>query len=47
MLDRLGARDDAVQLRSLLAMVMISTGDFDGAARQLAELGDPQESEGW
>ncbi|BCJ73637.1 SARP family transcriptional regulator [Catellatospora sp. IY07-71] len=45
-LDRLGARDDAVQLRSLLAMVMISTGDFDGAARQLAELGDPQESEG-
>ncbi|GIF97094.1 AfsR/SARP family transcriptional regulator [Catellatospora citrea] len=45
-LDRLGARDDAIQLRSLLALVMISQGDVDAAADQLSDLGDPTESEG-
>ncbi|WP_144122573.1 ATP-binding protein [Catellatospora sichuanensis] len=45
-LDRLGARDDAIQLRSLLALVMISEGDVDAAAGQLAGLGDATESEG-
>ncbi|MBV1850030.1 ATP-binding protein [Catellatospora tritici] len=45
-LDRLGARDDAIQLRSLLALVMISTGDIAAAAGQLADIGDPQEVEG-
>ncbi|MDI1462197.1 BTAD domain-containing putative transcriptional regulator [Catellatospora sp. KI3] len=41
-LDRLGARDDAAQLRSLLALAMISAGDIAAAADQLAELGDMQ-----
>lgn len=45
-LDRLGARDDGIQLRSLLALVMISNGDVDGAADQLSGLGDATESEG-
>jgi predicted ATPase/DNA-binding SARP family transcriptional activator len=37
-LDRLGARDDAVQLRSLLALSMIAEGALDAAADQLAGL---------
>ncbi|MEV0458757.1 ATP-binding protein [Catellatospora methionotrophica] len=45
-LDRLGARDDAIQLRSLLALVRVAAGDLDGAADQLAVLGDPAESDG-
>lgn len=45
-LDRLGARDDGVQLRSLLALVMISDGDIDAAAGQLADLGEATEAEG-
>jgi predicted ATPase/DNA-binding SARP family transcriptional activator len=45
-LDRLGARDDAIQLRSLLALVMISDGAIDDAAAQLADLDDATEAEG-
>ncbi|MEU8005612.1 BTAD domain-containing putative transcriptional regulator [Catellatospora sp. NPDC049111] len=45
-LDRLGARDDAIQLRSLLALVMISDGAIDAAAAQLADLDDATEAEG-
>ncbi|MFD0599787.1 hypothetical protein ACFQZ4_51860 [Catellatospora coxensis] len=44
-LDRLGARDDAIQLRSMLALVMISDGDIDAAAAQLADLDDATESD--
>ncbi|MEV0272559.1 BTAD domain-containing putative transcriptional regulator [Hamadaea sp. NPDC050747] len=45
-LDRLGAQDDAIQLRSLLALALISDGDLDRAAAQLAQLGDSTEFEG-
>ncbi|GHJ43459.1 AfsR family transcriptional regulator [Catellatospora sp. TT07R-123] len=44
-LDRLGARDDAIQLRTLLALAMITAGDTGAATAQLAELGDLQESD--
>ncbi|GIH02628.1 SARP family transcriptional regulator [Rhizocola hellebori] len=44
-LERLGARDDLVQLRALLAVAMIAEGDLDGAAEQLAGLGGPDKSE--
>ena len=40
-LDRLGARDDSIQLRSLLALAMINDGELDAAADQLAGLGRP------
>ncbi|NUR47294.1 MAG: AAA family ATPase [Hamadaea sp.] len=45
-LDRLGAQDDAIQLRSLLALAHIADGDLDRAAVQLAELSDSTEFEG-
>jgi hypothetical protein len=37
-LERLGARDDAIQLRSLVALAMIAAGELDAAADQLAGL---------
>ncbi len=37
-LERLGARDDSIQLRSLLALALIAEGDLDAAAAQLAGL---------
>jgi predicted ATPase/DNA-binding SARP family transcriptional activator len=37
-LERLGAHDDAIQMRSLVAMAMIAQGELDAAADQLAEL---------
>jgi predicted ATPase/DNA-binding SARP family transcriptional activator len=37
-LERLGARDDSVQLRSLVALAMIAEGDLDAAAEQIAVL---------
>jgi len=37
-LERLGARDDTLQLRALLVLFSVATGDLDGAATALAEL---------
>jgi tetratricopeptide (TPR) repeat protein len=44
-LERLGARDDVIQLRSLIAVAMIAEGDLDAAAEELAGLGGPEMSE--
>lgn len=44
-LERLGARDDSVQLRSLLAMSAIADGDLDRAAEAIARLDRLEETE--
>lgn len=44
-LERLGARDDSVQLRSLLAMSAIADGDLDRAAAAIAVLDRLEETE--
>jgi predicted ATPase/DNA-binding SARP family transcriptional activator len=41
-LERLGARDDSIQLRSLIALAMIADGELDAAADQLAALDRPE-----
>jgi predicted ATPase/tetratricopeptide (TPR) repeat protein len=42
---RLGASDDILQLRSLLALAAINDGDLDRARRELARMGDVEDSE--
>lgn len=44
-LDRLGARDDSVQLRALLAMSAIGAGDLEAAALEIDRLDRREETE--
>ncbi|HEX2895650.1 MAG TPA: BTAD domain-containing putative transcriptional regulator [Marmoricola sp.] len=44
-LERLGARDDELQLRSLVAMAAVLAGDLDGAEAELARMGRIEDSD--